>query len=353
MLKKQINKIISSLTGTALCAVSVGLTLQSCQDMVYDGLDPCKHGVTLRFVYDYNMEFANAFPSQVDCLTLYVYNENGEYVTTRTVTGPELADEDYRMTLDLESGSYHFVAYGGLACDKATFSITDEPGQTSTDTDRRVEIDRQRVLSAEPGKRKLHDMFFGDLTLATADSYARGTVKMMKNTNNIRIVLQQENGGTVDVNEFEFEITDNNSLFNHDNLLITENIAPLSYTPWTTGQKQTGVSIVGNSVVPVPVVVAYAELSTSRLMSKSATRLVIRRKADKQAIVDFPLIKYLELLCSDYYKEPPYNIKDGQEYLDRESNYELFFFLSPNQSWINTHIVVNDWIVRINNIDFS
>lgn len=336
-----------------MIAVSAGLTLQSCQSMVYDSLDPCEHGVTLRFVYDYNMEFANAFPSQVDCLTLYVYNENGEYVTTRTVTGPELADEDYRMTLDLESGNYHFVAYGGLACDQATFSITDEPAQGTADTDRRVEIHRNRVLSDEPRQRKLHDMFFGQLTLATADSYAQGTVKMMKNTNNIRIVLQQENGGTVKVDDFEFEITDNNSLFNHDNSLITQNITPLSYTPWTTGQKQTGVSIVGNSVKPIPVVVAYAELSTSRLMEESDAHLIIRRHADKHIIVDMPLMTYLELLCDDYYKEPPFNIKDTQEYLDRESSFEMFFFLRPDQSWIDTHIVVNDWVVRINNIGLS
>lgn len=75
--------------------------LSSCNDLIYDDLDPCPYGVSLRFVYDYNMEFANAFPAQVDCLTLYVYDGDGKYVTTRTVTGPELRDEAYRMTLDL------------------------------------------------------------------------------------------------------------------------------------------------------------------------------------------------------------------------------------------------------------
>lgn len=37
-------------------------------------------------------------------------------------------------------------------------------------------------------------MFWGELTMETAESYNEGTVKMMKNTNGIRIVLQQVAG---------------------------------------------------------------------------------------------------------------------------------------------------------------
>ena len=97
------------------------VALSSCE-RIFEDLDPCPHGVSLRFVYDYNMEFANAFPKQVDCLTLYIYDDKDNYVDTKIVTGAELQDEDYRMTLDLEKGNYHFVAYGGLACDKSSFS---------------------------------------------------------------------------------------------------------------------------------------------------------------------------------------------------------------------------------------
>lgn len=106
--------IISQFAGMVLSAVLATVALSSCE-RIFEDLDPCPHGVSLRFVYDYNMEFSNAFPRQVDCLMLYIYDDKDNYVDTRIVTGTELQDEDYRMTLDLEKGNYHFVAYGGLA----------------------------------------------------------------------------------------------------------------------------------------------------------------------------------------------------------------------------------------------
>ncbi|MFQ8804292.1 MAG: FimB/Mfa2 family fimbrial subunit [Alistipes indistinctus] len=54
-------------------------------------------------------------PQKVDCLTLLIYDSGGNYVGMRTVTGPELQDETYRMQLDLEPGRYRFIAYGGMA----------------------------------------------------------------------------------------------------------------------------------------------------------------------------------------------------------------------------------------------
>lgn len=81
--------IVSRIIGAALCVASMSFAFSSCEN-IYEDLDPCAHGVSLRFIYDYNMEFANAFPKKVDCLTLYIYDEKGNYVDTRVVTGPEL-----------------------------------------------------------------------------------------------------------------------------------------------------------------------------------------------------------------------------------------------------------------------
>ncbi|MEY8245439.1 FimB/Mfa2 family fimbrial subunit [Heminiphilus faecis] len=343
--------VLSRLIGAMCCIASMGFAFTSCESL-YEDLDPCPHGVRLRFVYDYNMEWANAFPKQVDCLSLFIYDNDGNFVDKKTVTGAELQDESYRMTLDLEPGNYQFVAFGGLACDKAAFSLVKEPAPESRRIDLSTLMHLDRVYSPQPAERRLHDMFWGDLSLATSDLYTEGTVKMMKNTNNIRVVLQQEKGGTVHPDDFDFSITDCNSLFGHDNDLITDGVDPVVYTPWATGQAQTGVSILGDEVVPQPVTVAYAEMSTSRLMTKNTPRLLITRSGDGATVIDFPLIKYLALLCSDRYKQPPYSIKSTQEYLDRESDYTLFFFLRTDGTWLNTRIVVNDWVVRINDAEF-
>ena len=333
--------IISQYVSVVLGAMLATVALSSCE-RIFEDLDPCPHGVSLRFVYDYNMEFANAFPKQVDCLTLYIYDDKDNYVDTKIVTGEELQDEDYRMTLDLEKGNYHFVAYGGLACDKSSFSLLQTPAADSKRTDLRTAMDADCLTV--PERRNLHDMFWGQLTLATADLYSEGTVKMMKNTNSIRIVLQNVDGTSVKVDDFDFEIIDDNTLFNYDNDLLPN--GDITYIPWAKGQAQTGVSIVGpDQVVPRPVEVAYAELSTSRLMTKNSPRLLVKRHEDAETVIDFPLNNYLLLMRSDRYSD-----MGDQEYLDRESRWTLYFFLQAG-IWLQTRIVVNDWVVRINDIE--
>lgn len=328
--------MITRLIGAAASVALVIAALSSCES-IYEDLDPCPHGVKLRFVYDYNMEYANAFPAKVDCLTLLIYDDKGNYVGRRTVTDEVLRDENYRMTLELDKGTYHFAAYGGMACDRSSFSLVPGPAQGSRFDDLRAVLDSDCLTVA--GRKNLHGMYWGDLTLATADMFNEGTVKMMKNTNNIRLVLQQIDGEEVDDKDFDFSITDDNTLFGPDNDLIAA--GDVTYTPWSQGQASAGVTDDDREVI-----VAYAELSTSRLMTKNAPRLVIRNKRENRNVVDIPLINYLLLLKSDLYADMP-----SQEFLDRQSEWSMVFFLDRNHRWLRTYIKINDWTVRINDTD--
>lgn len=328
--------IVSRLIGATFCVASVNFAFSSCEN-IYEDLDPCAHGISLRFIYDYNMEFANAFSKKVDCLTLYIYDEEGNHVDTHVARIPELRDEGFRMKLDLERGNYRFVAYGGMACEKSSFSMvrTPEPGSKYSDLQAEMDTD---CLTA-PNRKKLHDMYWGQLTLATADLYQEGVVEMMKNTNNIRIVLQQMNGDPVDDKDFDFEITNDNTLFDCDNNLIPNGM--VTYTPWARGQASTGLMEDGKEVIE-----AYAEFSISRLMIKNSPKLVIRRKADGGEVVNIPLNNYLLLFKSEFHKE-----MDAQEFLDRESEWSMLFFLDADHTWAKTKIKINDWTVRINDME--
>ena len=132
------------------------------------------------------------------------------------------------------------------------------PGEGTGYTDLQVELDSECLTN--PRRKNLHGLYWGELTLATADLYSEGTVEMMKNTNNIRVVLQQMNGEPVDDKKFEFEITDDNILFSYDNNLLENGM--VTYTPWAQGQSFRQDSLMREEKW----VVAYAELSTSRLM---------------------------------------------------------------------------------------
>ena len=331
--------IYKSLMGAAIALAS--MTGMAGCGAINDDLPPCPEGVNLRFVFDYNMEFANAFPSQVDCLTLLVYDQNGNYITTRTETSSVLADENWRMTLDLPAGqTYHFVAYGGMECEKSTFHFVNTPSAGSTLTQLGVDMNAN-CIDADPGV-ELHPLFFGDLDLTVPEGaldYTAGTVYMMRDTNTIRILLQNVDGTPCLASDFSFTITDNNTSLAYNNDVIPT-AAGNTYFPYATGEVSAGTTEEDEDAV-----LAYAEFSTSRLIDGSGARLTVIDNLTGSNVLSIPLVNYLLLLRSQQFSK-----MGRQEFLDREHRWNVILFLG-NGRWIDTRIVINDWIVRINNAD--
>lgn len=357
ILKTMAASALSLLTG--LCAL---MTMASCSG-VFEDLEECPRGVIMRFVFDYNLEFANAFPNQVDCLSVYIFNNEGQLVRRVVETSEALADEDWRLTLDLPAGDYRAVAYGGLECDQASFAHTRDTADIRTLQDLEVLINSDHIGDeAYRPDRPLHDLYHGaqDFTVTEGTDYDSTTVKMMRNTNHIRLVLQHIDNSPVNDSDFRFEIVDDNTLFNHANEVISN--GTVTYTPWATGTATTGTDALETTdrASASPVQVAYAELSVSRLMLRSALswtdtdgdpqrgpRLHITNVTDGHVVVDLPLNNYLLMLKSEALAQMP-----DQEFLDRASRYSLFFFLDYNNAWVRVTIQVGDWTVRLNNIKF-
>lgn len=303
---------------------------------LHEDLDPCPQGFRIRFIYEYNMEFANAFPSQVDCLTVLFYDSEGRYVTSRTNTSGELSDEFWRMEVDLAPGLYTIVAYGGLECSDTSFSFVSQPPSTPL-RDIRVQLNPSNLTS--PVGRQLHHLFYGRLEASVAPNsidYREVTVRMMKDTNNLRIVLQQAGGQRIDNGDFTFRLLDNNTHFGWDNELLPS--PQVTYYPWTRGN-----AIPGELPNGTDASVAWAEFSFPRLVVGNSPQLVITSRDTGKKVVDIPLNNYLLLLKSQQYSE-----MGSQEYLDRESRWHMIFFLGENNTWIRTSIVINDWVVRLN-----
>ncbi len=334
-------KILNKLTQSCVVMASLAITtlgLTSCGDIFHEHLEACPSGVCLRFVFDYNMEFANAFPSQVDCLTLLVYDASGNYVTKVTETTDVLADENWRMTIDLPAGEYSFIAYGGMECRESSFHFVETPTDGSLISELEVEMD-SRCINANPGV-DLHPLFYGDLNLSLAPealTYTEATLYMMRDTHDIRILLQNVNGRPVNVEDYNFSITADNTLFNWQNNLLPT-AKGITYSPWSKGQ-----STVGGTQEGTETILAYAEFSTSRIMAGGSDRLLITNANNGNKILSIPLAEYLLLYKSERYAKMP-----AQEYLDRERQWNMILFLQ-NGIWLDTEIVINDWIVRINN----
>ena len=315
--------------------VGTALSFASC-DRLHEDLQPCPQGLSLRFIYDYNMEFANAFPSQVDCLTVLFYDGNGNYVTTQTNTNPsDLSDENWRMTVDLNPGEYTIVAYGGMECDKSSFNFVTPPSNTKLH-------DIEVRLNPEDIGSELHPLFYGKLDTSVEVgglTYKEVTVEMMKDTNNLRVLLQQIDGDPLDNADYDFQVTDNNTLFAWDNDLLP--VPTVTYSPWARGNASPGELPDGGEAS-----VAWAEISFSRLLTAASPRLLISHKSTGKKVVDIPLNNYLLLLKSQAFSSMP-----NQEFLDRESRWNMIFFLSRDNYWVSTLISIKDWNVRINNAD--
>ena len=46
-----------------------------------------------------------------------------------------------------------------------------------------------------------------------------------------------------------------------------------------------------------------------------------------------------------------YSAEPNQNFLDRMSEWSIVFFLDSNNRWVNVYIIVNDWVVRINDAE--
>ncbi len=324
----------------AIVAVLLTLWLSSCEDIIYDEIGSCKEGLSIRFIYDYNMEYADEFSFHVDCLRLYVYNSKGELVEVKDETSSILKSEDYRMTMDLPKGDYHLIAYGGIACEKTTFKEVETLKTGSSIEDLKTTLCFSNSVSNED----LHGFYFGSLDVTVKGNsieYTPSTIYLKKNTNNIRIILSGLEKEDLS-SDYEFTLTANNTLFdNQNNIISSESI---TYIPWDSGEEQIFDSETGTDSYFL-----FAEISTSRLIEDDAPRLKVISKSDNKEIINISLIDYLLLLRSNHY-----SYMSPQEYLDREDNWSMLFPLvrdeDNNLTFLKASVVINDWVVRLNDV---
>lgn len=340
-------KILNGLLGGALLALpAAGLT--SC-NLVKEDLDPCSVA-ELRFIYEYNMEFANAFHKQVDCLEVFFFDGEGKLVTVETVTEASLlSDENYRMRLELPEGDYHVVAYGGQKCDKSSFRHVNELGVGDHYTDLHVQMS-PNVLT-DRNLARLHNHFYGSADFSVDYNVQKTTtVEMMRNTNSIQVALQHTSGAPIDYNDFTFEITDDNNDFDCENNLLAT--GEIKYIPWNTENRTTGTVSKADGSDYDEFHAALASFMTSRLVynKPTSTTLHVKRATDGETVFKVPLVNYMLMFKHDRSGNGMDNMGD-QEYLDRENAWNFVFFLDSDNMWVNTRIIVNDWEVRLNNTE--
>lgn len=346
-MKRLINALHKEV-GKFLYIAAFASILASCDSILdYDEGD-CSVEYRVRFKYDYNMKYANAFANEVKRITLYAFDASGNFVYQRTEEGEILAQDDYAMTVDIEPGNYRLVVWATLNDGSYAIPLL-TPGESNIE-ELSVKTNRMIQTRADNGETenlvnsKLASLWHGEClqTFTQTERQVVVTVPLVKDTNTFRIILQQMQGKQLSHEQFEFSIYDDNGWLNYDNSLLKD--FELTYRPfYTTSGGITRADATDGETTQIST--AIAEISVGRLIAEKNPRLRITNKETGATVLAMPLIKFLLLT------KPSEHTLSAQEYLDRQDEYAMTFFLDQNLAWLQTEIIINGWIIRLSDQD--
>ncbi|CCY91182.1 secreted protein containing DUF1812 [Bacteroides sp. CAG:1076] len=326
------NRLYKKIT-FALCFSLLGL-FSSC---IYENEVDCPCEV--RFVYDYNMEFADAFPSQVNDVMLFIFDDDGRFISSLQDSGPHL-DAGYRMPLQLVPGHYQLVAWAGLLTDTDCYNLNCDLQRGTSTVD-----DLMLCLQTEEDEydQCLTDVWHGQLAdfevKADAPSYA--TISLVKDVKRFRVLLQDTEGNALSKDDYSFGITTANRMLDHQNEPCE--CEPLVYRPHTLVE-----ATISNDAAPTRATDLHAlvaELNTLRLTDDVPVRFTVRNEREQQDLFDIDLQKYLNLMKLEVHAD-----MSLQEYLDRESSYQVILIMGHNNAGqeVMMSIQINAWTLVFN-----
>lgn len=310
-------KLKSLLRHIAMWFVLIGSLIMTSCDSFNEDLPECR--LFVKFKYDYNMEFADAFHSQVDKVELYVFDKDGKFLFKQTEEGSTLGTGSYLMEVKLPVGQYQFMAWAGA---HDSYDITSLQAGVSSIADLKLQLKREETLIID---KELEPLWYGEINNVdfTGTTDQTEVINLIKDTNKVRFVFQGSNEDSwgVDVNAYTYEIIESNGYLAHDNSLLGDD--NLSFRPYHIEQKNLAAGIV--------------ELNTMRFLENRNARFVVTEKATGKKVFNINLTDFLVMT-----KIEGYNMS-AQEYLDRESEYKIVFFFADNNPWLVLQININGW----------
>lgn len=374
-----------------------------------ESLEACPTGdFTVQFVYDYNIQRADMFRDHVGEVTLYVFDESGNYVTQRHVDNKSaLSDRNNRFHITLRAANtpgaadlvagqaYRFVAVAGQKPNAIKSEAGLLPVTFSSDnisfyrhtlmkagmkiSDLYLALDRANVADADGryfvgDKQPLDTLWhtLGALPCGVDNSNSKmgwsidSLVRIRPNiTDSINIVknLPQDtltlslirNTNHLHISLHELDApgdvkADDYEVYIEDangHMDWQNNILadqPLIYRPYA--QRDEDMTDAG-----VAGITAHWDMMFNRIIfhddAHDDAKLYIRRKSDLMMVakLSLPRILAYSRIAQDYYH------LTSQGYLDREYNYNLSFYLRNGEwesthIWINTEVNILSWNVR-------
>ena len=294
--------------------------------------------VKLRFAYTYNMKNTNAFSEEVAQVRVWVFDEEQRLVDHYSEQRTSWDNEDFFSIPHLHKGDYTFVTMA-----RSRDEIGDFSDYEIADLSLGEPIDSlwARLQRDERGNNncRLNNFLLGAQQVSITGRAQHITLELMKYTNTVRILLMPANEEEMlEDEQLDIWIEGKNGWLTYDGKNYRED--RLIYRPYyqTTLREEDGKRGVVHQVT-------VAELSTSRFLYDQEPRLIVRHKVSGTEIININLAWLLSLQAIGEHQEKWSN----QEYLDRQDEYALTFFVS-GQTWLQSQIIVNGWVLSFSDI---
>lgn len=337
-------------------AAAAALMLSGC-NLVKDETDCVSSYNMIRFVYEHNMKFTCAFANEVDAVTVLAFDSKTGVLAKRVDALRSHLVNSNEMPLDVAPGDYDILVWAGEH--QKSYDIQEGIVGVTTLDDFDCYMRRQAEADGAHVREDIAGLYHGKVSVtlpwASPSKPNYVTVPLMKNTNTFRLVLQHVNGDAVNCDDFEYQITDRNGWMNADNSLRDDET--LTYHPWYTfsgsvdintnptdapGNRQQAPAWANTEATRAALGASLCEFTTGRLMTHNNPVLTVRNKATQKTVFSIPVNDYALLVKGFYHRD-----LEDQEYLDRQDEYNMTFFLDDGNRWLNTVIIINDWrIVR-------
>ena len=339
-------------------ALTASLALTACDNsFIFEDEGDCDPKYRVKLRYDYNMKFADAFASEVDHVTVNVVDSDGKIVYTHRESGEQLRADNYEIILDgkLAPGNYQLHAWCGSGAEPGNSSFVVHPAERLEELRCTLLPDVHnyygRSAAEVPGaegdtvKRSLENLYHGlteQLCFPDDEGTYNYTVPLTKNTNSVKVMLQNLNQTPLNHNDFIFTITSDNARMAHDNSIIEAE--PVVYQAWDVRDDIIGDVAPADSINGGRLQAVVAEFTVGRLMADENVRLEAHRVSDGQLAFSVDMVNLALLLKSANLRS-----MSDQEFLDRQDEYNYIFFLDSRYTWSSCQVNILSWKMVIQN----
>ncbi|GEM_PF-2524876 len=268
--------------------------------------DDCFTGVYLTFIYEKNMSWTDLFSGQVNELILNIYDrDSGDFIQTRRASYMELENGN-TLWLPLAKGNYQITVWGGDAQIESHYELN------STDN-----LNDFRLNVIDVNEKNFCSLYYGSLTYEQNTAVMYEDVALVKNTNDIHVIIKRSPDSTVSTLYPNMLITANNGSYNGLNEPVSTDF--LNYQP---------------QYKRLPDDSWQADFTVLRLLHELDITLDIGWGESFQKSCD---------LVSEILMQHPDIISNDD--LDRQDEYTLTFEIDEESNTL-TLISVNDWVVN-------